>query len=171
MSLSPWDGESALFEETADEPVDRPLLPDDPTAILTTRPCWPGVLTSFSLISEALAFSSTLPSTLGARTLLCDADNDVEVDLLLVGLNCEAAETADPCDVVLNRTTRFRTGLASLLAWLGAGDVCLVGSCALLARVCRFSSPFELTEVLKTLRRFVGFCCSAGTGGDEGRWL
>jgi hypothetical protein len=75
---------------------------------------------SLSLISEILAFSSALPSLLGGRVLPCgaDADIDVDVDLLFGGLNCEAteaADAADPCEVVLNRTTRFLTGLLSLL--------------------------------------------------------
>lgn len=122
-------------------------------------------------------FSPTLPSILGGRALVCDDDNDVDVDidvetdLLFVGWNCEAAETAEPCDAVLNRTTRFLTGLASLLAWLCAGEGCRAGGCALLARVCRFSSPIEAAAAPRTLRRLTGFCSSGWETGDEGRWL
>ncbi|KAK5633067.1 hypothetical protein RRF57_008781 [Xylaria bambusicola] len=129
-----------------------------------------------------LAFSSAPLSMLGARVLLGNAevDNDVEaeveVDRLLVVLKWDPAEATEPCDdAVLSRTTRLRTGLASLLVWLRAGEDCRVDGCALVARVRRLSSPMEATEALRMLLRLTGFCCSGCSGcsgcrgGYEGR--
>ena len=161
--------------------MERPRFPDDPTAIRTTRPCCAGVLiplsllmSLLSLVSEALARSSaaaeTAPSRLGGRLPRCDADSD-DVDLRLAGLllyweaeaddenDDDAAPAAAPEDA-LSRTTRFRTGLLSLLGWLLTGDAALEDTCALLARVCRLSSPIEATDVLRALRLLAGFSCT-----------
>ena len=168
------------MEETPEEPVERPLFPDDPTAIRTTRPCCAGVLMplslplsfSLSLISEALpARSSALPSRLGGRLPRWEADSDV--DLLLAGLLLLLLlllllywEAADPPAAVLEdalkRTTRFLTGLLSRLAWLRTGDAAREETWALLARVCLLSSPIEAIEVFMALRLLAGFACGCG---------
>ena len=187
--------------------MERPRFPDDPTAIRTTRPCCAGVLTPLSLllsllllllsrISEALARSSAAadmaPSRLGGRLPRCEADSD-DVDLRFAGLlllyweaeaddenDADAVPAAAPEDA-LSRTTRFRTGLLSLLAWLLTGDAALEDTWALLARVCRLSSPIEAIDVLRALRLFAGFgctctgaccCCSCcWAGDDDSLWL
>ena len=80
---------------------------------------------------------------LGGRVLFCDVER--EVDLRVVGL--KGAADADPAtpEAALNRTMRFLGGLASRSSWLLAGDEARRDelSCALLARVCRRSSPMD----------------------------
>ena len=109
---------------------------------------------------DTLALSSAMPSRLGGRFPRCEADSDV--DLLLAGLNCEAAAApAAAPDDALSRTTRFLTGLVSLLGWLLTGDVGLEDNCELLARVCLLSSPIEATDVFRALRLLTGLLSRA----------
>jgi hypothetical protein len=103
-----------LPEETADEPVDRPLLPDELTAIRTTRTAWAGVFTSETGATGSDFCSddlSRLCGRLGAVGRVCCAGfgtGAAVVDLLLF---CICSKLLG---VLLNRTILFRTRLFSL---------------------------------------------------------
>jgi len=124
-SASVWDADVDLTEDTADDVADLPLTAEEPLAILTTRGCCAGVLISAGgaaatgggagavlLISEDEDLSR-----LGGRPpvdgFLCRDGRDCDdVDLRFIWLRL--------LGVVLNRTTRFLTGLLSRLF---AGEV------------------------------------------------
>lgn len=126
--------ERSKFDRPEDGPEDpiRLRLPDDPETMRTTRSPFPGVLISgrgscrdSGLSSAGLSRASLVPVLLGGRVGRCaPVPLDMEVERLLDGWIWFRL-----WGVLLSRTTRFLTGLASRLGGLDA--LLVSGACAL----------------------------------------